>query len=252
MDQTKILAFIQITPEFKEYLVNDIISLIYKDLVLLHKIEYVFKESLNSPHIYVSWIGEYTLGSCDENGTRVRLKNNAAKSINGLDYFEEFYRSSEEFLINEREELEEEYSTSECDVSDESFEEFYRLSKKLTINRPNIPEGEFPISECDILDESLEIILKYLDDKIDMEIVASFRYVESIEELMKELDHHAGNNLYRKVDKYRNNVKDTDHIFINFFPIENVWIIQKKNEIIEELNYVLRKCNTKGVTWHHK
>jgi flagellin-specific chaperone FliS len=85
-----------------------------------------------------------------------------------------------------------------------------------------------------------------------MEIVESFRYVESIEELMKELDHHAGNNLYRKVDRYRNNVKDTDHIFINFVPIENVWIIQKKNEIIEELNYVLRKCNTKGVTWYQK
>jgi len=60
MDQTKILAFIQIIPEFKQiipefkqYLVNDIIRLIYEDLVFSHKIKYIFKESLSTYHIII-------------------------------------------------------------------------------------------------------------------------------------------------------------------------------------------------------
>ena len=205
MDDVKMLSFIEIIPELKKYLVDDMIRIIYEYFVLVHKIKYIYEESFgwndaNSPHIYVKWIGEYTIGYCNFRGTKLWFKPNAAKSIGACNE-EIFYKSLEE---------------------------------------------ESPINECNLLSDSLEFLLNNLESKIEKP--GEFKYLPSRESLIQEIDYD--DEMYYIVEKYYDDIKETDDIFIDIYPTNKVWIIHKKNEIIKELKEVLKECNNKNVKWH--
>jgi hypothetical protein len=217
MDDTKLLSFIQIIPELNKYLVNDIICLIYEYLVSLHKIKYIFAEQ------FVSWIGEYTFGYCNFCGTKLWFKPNAATSISDLD--EVSYKKVIKLLEDE---------THKRFI--ESLEDEYN-----------------PIDKYNLLCESLELILDHLESKIKNS--REFKYVESKEYLEQELDYQKylgqeldyDNNLYDAVDY--DNIKEIDNIFIDLYPTSKIWIIHKKNEIINELHQIIKYCETKNIMW---
>jgi len=108
-------------------------------------------------------------------------------------------------------------------------------------------ETESPEDDCNLRAESLDIILNSLISNVKKS--DDFKYVKSLEEIEGRLAMDYNENLYNAFSKYCNNLKKTDHIFINKYPTNKVWVLHKRNEIINELTEVLKECKTKNVRW---
>lgn len=100
----------------------------------------------------------------------------------------------------------------------------------------------FPGDNCNIRADSLQKILDELECKKDSEICAYYK--GSLTQFIEET-YDNNTDLALILEKE----ETTYPILINLFPTEKVWFVFKKEEILEELNEVLKVCNTNRVTW---
>ena len=180
----------------------------------------------NIPHAYDdmmytfgSWIGKYTVGNINIRGTRVWFRPPFVKS------FEDYPKET------------------------------------LDKHRKKLLKGEDLGDIFNLRSEYLEIILNELKREDDNSIIKKLKtligintpkhnyiyYNGTIKELLKENEVYISDNFKLELE---NETFQFDDILINSEPpVQSVWLITHKNDIISELEFVLNKCEDEGVTW---
>ncbi len=176
-------------------------------------------------YTFGSWIGKYTVGNINIRGTRVWFRPPFVKS------FEDYPKET------------------------------------LDKHRKKLLKGEDLGDIFNLRSESLEIILNELKREEDNCIIKKLKkligvntpewnsehgciyYDGTIKELIEamEIEEYISDNFKLELE---NETFQFDDILINSEPpVQSVWLITHKNDIISELEFVLNKCEDEGVTW---
>ena len=183
--------------------------------------KFTIKQSSYCNSKYASWIGKCTVGDISIRGTRLWL----------TPYASTYYAPLMEHF---------------CEKKDDFFNNMNKI-----LNDKNSEEDIVSLFGDDytIRDDHIKKIILGING-IDKECYKLFEF-ENIIKLKEYLD---VDGIYTDIDydKFYDffvNTKKNDPILIDKTRTETIWILHKKNEIIEELNNVIEKCEENNITF---
>ena len=170
-----------------------------------------FNNFYDHKKIYAHWKGKYTAGDISCRGTRVWFTQKGATFF--CYYFEE---------------------------NDDNY-------KKKFYQELNSKEIGVIEDDCLLRDEHLENIILDIENENENTKQQTRKLFENSKSAYTYLDADIGGEWELK--NFLRTTKTKDPILIDLCPTETVWIMHKKQEIIDELQEVLKKCKINKVTF---